>query len=477
MQYASPRCLSPLSLIAGSIVLLLLAPGASAADDRADVAAELDKVLSAQYPPNEPGAAVLVARNGKVVLREGYGLANMEHNVPITPEAVFRIGSMSKFFTATAILMLMEQGKLDLEDEITRFLPEYPTHEKKIRIKHLIAHTSGVWDYLNLPAMQAGWREDITVQGLIDLFKDEPLPFEPGDGFAYSNSNYILLGAIIEKVTGQTYQAFVDERIFVPAGMRSTRYGGHLPIIPNRAAGYERSNDGYLNARFLNMTEPYAAGGHVSTVDDLWRWNKAYLGGQLITKKTLDRALTRFTLNNGKEIPVAFGCGISRFEGHTIIVYAGGIIGFSSQAVIVPDENLHVIMLSNNPRHLPRLAPIAAQLTAIALGKPLEEPKPVHLESEVLDSLTGTYRVSDDEGFLVPGGDEWILSREGDSLTWERSGRGRKQALLAITETEFCFKSNVRRRIEFVRDGDGEISEVLLRLPLLYPQRAVRTDK
>ncbi|MHC4787184.1 MAG: serine hydrolase domain-containing protein, partial [Planctomycetota bacterium] len=217
MQYASPRCLSPLSLIAGSIVLLLLAPGASAADDRADVAAELDKVLSAQYPPNEPGAAVLVARNGKVVLREGYGLANMEHNVPITPEAVFRIGSMSKFFTATAILMLMEQGKLDLEDEITRFLPEYPTHEKKIRIKHLIAHTSGVWDYLNLPAMQAGWREDITVQGLIDLFKDEPLPFEPGDGFAYSNSNYILLGAIIEKVTGQTYQAFVDERIFVPA--------------------------------------------------------------------------------------------------------------------------------------------------------------------------------------------------------------------------------------------------------------------
>ena len=143
----------------------------------------------------------------------------------------------------------------------------------------------------------------------------------------------------------------------------------------------------------------------------------------------------------------------------------------------MPDQNLHVIILSNNPRHVRRLATVAARLTAIAIGKPFEEPRPIQLEAKVLDSLAGTYRVPDDEGFLAHGGDEWIISREAGGLNWERRDRGRKQALLAITETDFYFKSDVHRQIEFVRNKDGMISYVLLRLPLLYPQRAVRTDK
>ncbi len=457
-------------------MLMIGTTGVCAEGVESELAAELDKVLSSLYPPDEPGVAVLVAKGGEVVLRKGYGLANMEHNIPITPEAVFRVGSMSKFFTATAILMLVEQGKINLEDEVARLLPDYPTHGKKIRIKHILAHTSGIWDYLNLPKMQDGWREDITVQGLIDLFKDKPLEFEPGDGFAYSNSNYILLGAVIEKVTGKTYEAFVDEHLFAPAGMKSTCYGGHLKIIPNRAAGYEKSSDGYLNARFLNMMEPYAAGGHVSTVDDLWRWNKAYLGGRFLSRKMLDQALKRFTLNNGKEVPLASGFGISPFEGHEIIVFAGGIHGFSSQAVIMPDEDLHVIILSNNPRHLPRVAVVAARLVAIAIGKPWGEPKTIQLDEKVLDSLAGTYRVPDDEGFLAHGGEEWIVARKGTGLSWERKGRGRKRTLLPLSETEFCFKIDVHRRMEFVKHKDGKVSHMLLRVPLLVPQRAVRVD-
>lgn len=150
MQNASLRCFPLLSLIAGSIVLLYLATGAHAEDNRVETASELDKLLSALYPPDEPGVAVLVAKDGEVVLRKGYGLANIEHNIPITPETVFRIGSMTKFFTATAILLLVEQGKINLEDEIARFLPEYPTHGEKIKVRHVLAHTSGIWDYLNL---------------------------------------------------------------------------------------------------------------------------------------------------------------------------------------------------------------------------------------------------------------------------------------------------------------------------------------
>ncbi|MFH1418223.1 MAG: serine hydrolase [Planctomycetota bacterium] len=461
----------------GAVMLLARPAGvALAGDDLAAMAATMDKALSAIYPADEPGAAVLVVKGGAVVLRKGYGLANMEHNIPITPDSVFRVGSMSKFFTATAILMLVEQGKVSLDDEITRFLPDYPTHGEKITIKHLMAHTSGIWDYLNLPKMQDGWREDITVEGLIDLFKDKPLSFKPGEGFSYSNSNYILLGAVIEKVTGQTYEAFVDEHLFAPAGMKHTCYGGHLKIIRNRAAGYERSDDGYLNARFLNMMEPYAAGGHVSTVDDLWRWNKAYRGGRFLSRKMLDQALKRFTLNNGKEVPLASGCGISTFQGHTIIIYAGGIHGFNSQAVIMPDEDLHVILLSNNPWYQPPVAEVAARLTAIAIGKPLGEPKAIPLDAKVLDSLAATYRVPDDEGLLVPGGDEWIFTREDGGLSWERKGFGRNQPLLAITESEFYFKINAQRRMEFVRNKDGKVSHVLLRLPLLYPQRAIRMD-
>ena len=467
-----------LRLISSSCFLLVHWVPTLASDDLSDIAAELDNHLSSIYAPSEPGVAALIAKDGEVILRKGYGLANLEHNIPITPETVFRVGSMTKFFTATAILMLEEEGKLRLDDEITRFLPEYPTHGAKITVKHLVAHTSGIWDYLNLPKMQEGWREDITPQGLIDLFKDKPLEFRPGDGFAYSNSNYILLGVIIEKVSGQPYQDFVREHIFVPAGMQSTRYGGHLKIIPNRAGGYEPSGDGrYLNARFLNMSEPYAAGGHVSTVDDLWRWNKAYLGGQLIKRETLDRALTRFTLNNGKEVPLACGCGISDFLDQRIIVYAGGIHGFSTQAVVVPQEDLHVIVLSNNPRHLRHLSGVAAELTGIALGKPLGRPVPIEIDAKVLDSLAGTYRVPDDEGFLARGGVEWVFERKSGNLFWRQPGTGRKQALLATSETEFYFTRGALRRFEFVQDEGGSVSHVLLHLPLLYPQKAVRLKK
>jgi CubicO group peptidase (beta-lactamase class C family) len=462
-------------LIACLFFLALLVSAVRADDGPVDIAAKLDKHLSSIYPADEPGAAVLVVQRGDVVLRKGYGMANLEHDIRITPESVFRVGSMTKFFTATAILMLEEQGRLSLDDDITQYLPDYPTHGEKITIRHLVAHTSGIWDYLNLPKMQEGWHDDITPQGLINLFKDKPLEFKPGDGFAYSNSNYILLGVIIEKVSGQSYQDFVQEKIFTPAGMKSTRYGGHLPIIPNRAAGYEPSGDGgYNNARFLNMSEPYAAGGHVSTVDDLYRWDQAYLGGKLISKDTLGRALTRFRLNNGKEVPVACGCGISDFLGHRIIVYAGGIHGFATQAVIVPDEDLHVIVLSNNPRHPRGVSDVAADLTAIALGQPLAPPEPVTVDTKILESLAGTYRVPDDEGFLAHGGAEWVFELESGQLWWVQPALGRRRPLLPASDTEFHFDSGSRRHFEFVRDKHGNVSHVLLRLPLLYPQRAVR---
>jgi CubicO group peptidase (beta-lactamase class C family) len=367
---------------------------------------------------------------------------------------------MSKFFTAAAVAMLKEEGKLDLDDEITRFLPEYPV--RMIRIRHLLSHTSGVWDYLNLPKMQAGWREEITVEGLIDLFKDHPLEFEPGHAFGYSNSNYILLGAIIEKVSGQSYETFIDERIFQPAGMKHSQYGGHRKIIPNRAAGYEKTEAGYLNAEFMTMSEPYAAGGHVSTVHDLYLWNKAYFKGSIPDR--------RFKLENGKEVPVSMGYGISRWLGRDVAVYAGGIIGFRAQALYLPEDDLHVVILTNNPYHGPPLKDLAAKLAAAALGTPLEEPSPIDLEERKLVLFEGTYRVPDDEGFLARGGEEWKVSMQENGLYF------RAQRILPVSENEFFMQGRPHNRIEFVRDEGGKVMQLLVKLPLLYPQRAIRVD-
>lgn len=422
----------------------------------------LDEILSAVYAPDEPGAAVLVAKGGEILLHKGYGLANVEHGVPVTPESVFRVGSMSKFFTAAAIVMLKEEGKLELEDEITRFLPDYPMQGREIRIWHLISHTSGIWDYLNLPKMRAGWREEITVNGLIDLFKDLPLEFEPGKAFRYSNSNYILLGAIIEKVSGQSYEAFIDERIFRPAGMEHSLYGGHRKIIPNRAAGYEKTGEGYLNAEFLTMSEPYAAGGHVSTVHDLYLWSRTYFKGRLPDR--------RFKLDNGKEVPVSLGYGISRWLDRDVAVYAGGIHGFRSQALYIPEDDLHVVIMTNNPYHGPPLKDLAAKLAAFALGCPLEEPVPVVLEKKEMAPFEGIYRVADDEGFLARGGEEWKVSLEAEGL------RFRERRILPLSENEFFMQGNPHNRIEFVRDEGGKVVHLLVKVPLLYPQRAYRVD-
>src|SRR5215216_3458781 len=189
-----------------------------------DVISEIDALLQAAYQPNEPGAAVIALKDQQPVFRKGYGLANLELHVPITPDTVFRLASVTKQFTAVAILMLMEQGKLALQDPITRFLPDYPTHDHTITVEHLLTHTSGIRSYTDMPEWPPLWRKDFSVGELIDSFKDQPMQFAPGTRWAYNNSGYVLLGAIIEQLSGLSYAQFVQQHIFEPLGMRQSYY-------------------------------------------------------------------------------------------------------------------------------------------------------------------------------------------------------------------------------------------------------------
>jgi len=179
-------------------------------------------------------------KGGQVMLRKGYGMANLELGVPIQPDMVFELGSITKQFTATAVLMLQERGKLSIEDDVTKYLPDYPTQGQKITIDHLLTHVSGIPSYTGLPEWLPRVREDLTVQQLIDIFKDKPLEFNPGEKWSYNNSAYILLGAVIEKVSGKSYEDFIEQEIFAPLGMKRSYYGHQNEVIPGRVSGYDK---------------------------------------------------------------------------------------------------------------------------------------------------------------------------------------------------------------------------------------------
>src|ERR1051325_2875224 len=266
----SPRVLAALLLL----LCLNVAAYAQGADDAATAKA-IDELMSKAYPADGRVASIIVVKEGRTLLRKGYGMADMELGVKVEPDMVFRLGSITKQFTAVSILMLAEQGKLSLTDDITRFFPDFPAKGRTITVEHLLTHTSGIKSYTSIPAWLTMWRKDMTVAELIDLFKNEPADFEPGTQWLYNNSGYILLGAIIEKVSGMTYEQFLQKNIFDPLGMKHTFYGSATRVIPRRVPGYSMSREGLRNAEYLSMTHPYAAGALISNEDDMALWDAA----------------------------------------------------------------------------------------------------------------------------------------------------------------------------------------------------------
>lgn len=315
-----------------------------------DIASKIDEYVQETYVGNLPGASFLVVKDGEVLYRSAKGMANVELGIPLQADMVFRLGSLTKQFTAASILMLEERELLNVEDTIDKFLPDYPYEiASKITVEHLLTHTSGIYSYTNIPGYMISneIRAELTTDQLVEVFADLDSPSDPGEAFAYNNSGYVLLGAIIEKVSGKSYEAFVQENIFDKLGMENSYYGGHQKIIPRRVDGYQFVGDDFSNALFLSMTQPHAAGSLLSNVDDLAKWDQALFSGQVISDASFRKMTTAGVLNNGQRHSYGYGLFIGEFNETPMIYHSGGIHGFATYASHVVDENLYVVSLSN----------------------------------------------------------------------------------------------------------------------------------
>jgi CubicO group peptidase (beta-lactamase class C family) len=411
--------------------------------------AEFDKLLSAQYKPGEPGCAALVAIKGQIVYKKAFGMANLELNVPMQPDMVFRIGSITKQFTAIAILQLMEQGKLSLQDEITKFIPDYPTQAYKITIEHLLTHTSGIKSLTNVPEFVTYLKEDLKPAEVLDKFKNQPMEFAPGTKFNYNNSGFFLLGYIIEKITGKTYQEYIEENFFKPLGMTNSLYGSDSKLIKNRAYGYKPVENGFENADYLSMLLPFSAGSIMSTVEDLYKWNRALISYKLVKKETLEKAFTEYKLSNGKGTSYGYGWFLRKLQGSPTIEHGGGINGYLTDAIYLPAEDVFVAVFSNSTGKSPDM--ISEKIAAVAIGKPLNY-KEIPVDKATLEQYSGVYE--DEDSNLR------VITVDSMQLYSQRT-EGQKNKISSFARDKFFFQNSFAT-ITFNRNVSGNVAEAVV---------------
>lgn len=442
-------------------VALGLEPGIPAAAAEPGLAEELDRLFTAAYPAGEPGAAVLVKQGAEVVLREGYGMADLELGVPIEPDMVFRLASITKQLTGAAFLRLVEEGELSLDATVGEVLPGYEGPAGRITIHQLLTHTGGVPGPRERPGT-ASRCEDATPAELIDGFRDEPLDFEPGTAWRYSNRGYFLLGAVVEELSGESYEDFVEGRILAPLGMVRSRYARPSEIVPRRVAGYQPAAGGYVNADYISMSRPYAAGGLLSTVDDLARWDEALRGDELLPPELRELLWTPARLADGRTTGYGYGFVVHDYQGHRMMEHSGGIKGFNTALVRVPDREVFVAVLSNKPGARPGTERLALEAATRVLGKPLADRPSVALAAEALDEYVGVYEQA--TPVAGPGGgggeDRRVVSRDGSRLFTQRTGGPRFPVL--FSEKDRFFYPDDLTTGRFVRDAGGRVTGMRL---------------
>jgi CubicO group peptidase (beta-lactamase class C family) len=329
-----------------SFGLLLLAAFSSASA----FADQVDDYLNAQMQEHRiPGLAIEVIQKGKAIKTAAYGLANIELNVPMKPETVFEIGSISKQFTAAGILLLQQDGKLSVADPITRYLKDAPSSWTNITIRHLLSHTSGLKSYTGLDGFEL--TRHLAQKQFIEAIARQRVEFAPGESFKYCNTGFNLLGFIIENVSGKNYWPFMRERIFGPLDMNATTDRNPGVIITNRADGYEQTNHVWIN-RDYDLTDVFSAGAIVSTIGDLAKWDHALDGETLLNADSKHRMWTPVKLNSGKATGYGFGWFLDKVQGHENIGHGGATSGFSATNQRFPNDDLVVIILTNTDEQI-----------------------------------------------------------------------------------------------------------------------------
>ena len=332
------------------------------------------EILDKAVKETKPGVVALLSRGGDIEFVGARGMANLELGVPLTKDSVFRIGSITKQFTAAAIMMLVEKELLSLEDDIHQYIPDFPTEGHVITVYHLLTHTSGLANYTDdYELMTSDIKAPATVDKVIKRFYEHPMTMAPGEAFAYSNTGYVLLGKIIEVVSGKSYPEFIDEEIFKKLGMQNSYYGGNK-IIPNRASGYGLSARGFFeNAEYLDMIWPYSAGALLSTVEDLNTWFFALRNGDLVSKESYQLMVTLGQLSNGETVDYGlgfdlsdqFGFKLSDQFGVSTVSHSGGIHGFTADSYYIVEDDVYVVALTNRLGSLHRK--VAREIVKLAI--------------------------------------------------------------------------------------------------------------
>jgi CubicO group peptidase (beta-lactamase class C family) len=386
---------------------------------------------------------VLVTQKGKIIYKKAFGFANREWNIHNTIDSRFRIGSITKQFTAAAILQLADNGKLNLDDKLSKYFPDFPKGDS-VTIHMLLNHSSGIKDYTTLPNFLSLQPLSLSKDSVVALFKNQPYNFRPGTQWSYCNSGYFLLGLIIEKVSGQDYGSYLLQNIIGKAGLHHTAVDKTDTILVNRAMGYAKTPSGWRTANFASMEIPYSAGSIFSTVDDMYQWNKALFGNKVISAAMFSKMTTPYLNHYG------YGLYIDSLLGRKSIRHNGGIAGFFNHGVYFPDEDVYIIVLSNNGSESRN---IANALSAILFGTAVISPythKEIKIDPRDLDKYPGKYITTD-----ISGSINIELIKKGDKL-FRKTGMNEVE-IFPESNTKFFFGPRTDAQINFIVDANNTV--------------------
>jgi CubicO group peptidase (beta-lactamase class C family) len=432
------------------------AVGSELAGQEQDLARRIDSILRGEFPGDEPGAAVIVQRGAETILRAGYGMADMELGVPVDPAMVFRMGSVTKQFTALAVMKLVEDGRISLEDPVREYIPNLPEVFDRAHIKHLLSNSSGIPDHMHTAEFDTLIQQQYhdIVNEELDLAKifriiaaSDPAQ-DPGARYSYSNSNFFLLGMIIEKVSGEAYFDFVKREICDAAGMVNTFYAAGATFVPGRVPVHLEYEGQIIKNphRCMGSTLGFGCGGLWSTVDDLARYNLALESGRLVTDKTLAMMCTPFTLSDGRSSRYGLGWQTQDLKGRKMVFHGGDYLGYSALILRIPSENIFIALLTNDSRtYAYNLDYPARKIAALLFDDPFPEWQTIEMPADALERYVGTYRISDSNA-------REFLIEDGQAFT-QRNG-GTKLEVFPASDTTFFYTVTLSY-IEFELDQEG----------------------
>jgi CubicO group peptidase (beta-lactamase class C family) len=439
-------------------IYLFIVSQCSAQADRSNrvLSTKVDEYMNALVKLDRFSGAIMIAQGGRVLVSKGYGMANLEEDVPCTPQTKFLIGSMTKQFTAMAVMILQERGKLSVQDPICKYLTDCPAAWQQVTIHHLLTHTSGIPDFFRFDYKKT-MASPRTLNQFVEMFKDKPLDFTPGSKLGYSGSGYILLGVIVGKASGQTYESFVKENIFTPLQMTNSGFADNLSVIKHFAIGYARRNNAYLHADYEDRSTVTADGNNLySTVGDLLLWDQALYTEKLVSKKSLEAIFTPYTPEQfywHGYIRFGYGWRTARLFNRRLVFHTGHSFGFITYIGRYPDDNGSVIILSNVENASLRRA--SRDLAAIVFGERYNLPRaPVKVNPQLYAAYVGQYQ--------APDGYRFNIERENDKLIIVPAP-GIKIDLIPQSDTEFeIFTGTLDDQLVFVKDEKGQVTHLLI---------------